>query len=89
MNSVLRILIIWALVLSPVWVGLILVQIRPYEQGFGMMFREALSVAVICVVGLLISVLTRKKDGADMFSVIGYGALAVLACSYEIYTVLR
>jgi hypothetical protein len=86
-NTWLRILLIWVLVLSPVWVGLILAQIGPYEQGFGSMFREMLGVAVICIVGLVVSILTRKRDGADMLSVVGYAVLAIAVCGYEVYTV--
>jgi hypothetical protein len=87
MNASLRILLVWALVLSPVWVGLILTQIRPYEQGFGMMFRETLGAAIVGIIGLVISILTRKQEGADMLSVLGYAVLAVLVCGYEIVTV--
>ena len=89
MNKTLRTLLIWALLLSPVWVGLVVVRLQPYRQGDPvMMLGQALGVAVIGIVGLILSVRVRKSDSADKLSVIGYAVPAVLVCGYQLFAAL-
>ena len=79
-------MLIWVLVLSPVWTGLLVVHMKPYRQGDPvLMLGQAVGVAVIGLIGLIVSLLTRKASNADKVSLIGYVVAAVLVCGYEFY----
>ncbi|MET0779827.1 MAG: hypothetical protein ABWY71_03250 [Candidatus Saccharimonadales bacterium] len=90
MNKTLRVVLIWGLLLSPVWLGLIISRVQPYWHGDpAMMFRQAVGVAGIGVIGLAVSLLTRKKDNADKLSVIGYAVPALLVCGGQLWAAFR
>ena len=89
MDQKLRIILIWILLLSPVWVGALIVQVRPERRDdLGMMFGQAVGVAAIGVIGLVVSILTRKMNSADKLSIAGYAVPAVLVCGYQLFRVL-
>ena len=90
MNKTLRVVLIWGLVLSPVWVGMIVVKFRPQEQAnLGAMLRQVVGVAAIGIIGVIVSALARKKDNADVLSVVGYAVPAAAVCAYEIFALLN
>lgn len=88
MNKTLRIVLIWMLLLSPVWLGLLVVMIQPNRQGDPvMMLGQVAGVTVIGCIGLAVSAFTRKRNSADVLSVVGYAVPALLVGSYQLFTV--
>ena len=89
MNKSLRVVLIWALLLSPVWVGILLTLAQPHTQGNPvMLLGQAIGVTFIGIVGITVSLLTRKKKNADKISVIGYAVPAVLVFGYQLFSAL-
>ncbi|HSX17258.1 MAG TPA: hypothetical protein VLH86_04105 [Patescibacteria group bacterium] len=84
MNKTLRLGIIYALILAPVWVTLIASHfVLMMSQGDPvLLFIETLGVAVIGILGVIFSALVRKKPSADIISVLGYAVLAVVVCCF-------
>ena len=90
MSKFLRILLILALILSPLWVGLIA---SPRYQAenlspFVVLLATVIGVPIIVIVGITTSIVTRNKSNAKKWSLVGYLIPAVLVCIYEI-TMLR
>ena len=79
-----------ALVLSPLWIGLLASIGQPSDSlsGLGVIGGAILGIPIIAVIGLVISLLTRNSFSADRSSIIGYAVPAVLVCAYELFVIL-
>lgn len=88
MNKTVRLIVIYLLILSPAWFGLIAPRGRyvlPASEGnYTLSIIESLGIVAIGVIGVLISFLTRKQAKSNMLSIAGYALTAIIVCAFVV-----
>lgn len=90
MTKALRYALIAVLVFSPVWVGSFATHNEPPDSvaGLGVLLGLIFGTPIILVVGIIVSILTRKSTRAGLLSVIGYLVPAIFVCGYLLLVTL-
>jgi cytochrome c oxidase subunit IV len=89
MSKIWRLITIYALILSPLWVDLIASRFVPAgESNLSLRLIETIGVGIIALLGVIVSVLFRKKPNANTISIYAYAIPAVLVCCYVIWRIL-
>lgn len=76
--------------LSPIIVGTLAGMTQPSDSVYGLVviIASVIGIPLIGIVGLIVSIATRKSPKASHYSLIGFGIPAALVAGYEILPIL-
>lgn len=91
MNKLIRNVLIFTFVVSPLVAGGIIGSLQPPNSiyGFAIIFYVIVGIPSIALIGLLFSYLTRKSAKSHIYSVASYAIPASIVIGLEILAALR